>query len=429
MLLELRISLRYLLSKRKERFISIITWLATGGIAVSVMVLIVVISVMSGFHEELKSKILGVNAHISIINNEGIIADYEDLMPKVMTSQYVISAAPYVAGQVITRIGDRIQGAHLRGIAAELENAVTEVDKYIKVGRLPENGHEVVIGKELAHIYNLKLGDIIQIYSPTPIEDTSLRAIKEALAKITDVEVVGIFDSGMYEYDVSLIFVPLDFAQELFQLGKGVNSAPIRLGGRRGGVHGLNIRLKDSDLAYIAKEDLKKILGYPYIVKGWMDLNRRLFTALQTEKRVMFILLVLAVMVAATNIISTLIMMVMEKTKDIGILKSMGASNFSMGTVFVFLGFLIGLFGTSIGLAGGLGIVYKLENIEQWVSKVFGYKLFPPDIYYFDKIPTRVNFFDISLIAFCAIILSVISAWYPAWRAARLNPIDAIRYE
>lgn len=420
MLLELRISLRYLLTKRKERFISIITWLATGGIAVSVMVLIVVISVMSGFHEELKSKILGVNAHVSVINNEGIITDYEGLIPKIMTSQYVIGVAPYVAGQVITRIGDRIQGAHLRGIDAELENAVTEVRKYIKAGRLPENGHEVVIGKELAHMYNLKIGDIIQIYSPTPIEDTSLRAIKEALAKITDVEVAGIFDSGMYEYDVSLIFVPLDFAQELFQLSPA---------SAKGGVHGLNIRLKDSDLAYIAKEDIKKILGYPYIVKGWMDLNRRLFTALQTEKRVMFILLVLAVMVAATNIISTLIMMVMEKTKDIGILKSIGASNFSMGTVFVFLGFLIGLFGTSIGLAGGLGIIYKLENIEQWVSNVFGYKLFPPDIYYFDKIPTRVNFFDISLIAFCAIILSVISAWYPAWRAARLNPVDAIRYE
>lgn len=381
----------------------------------SVMVLVVVISVMSGFHEELKSKILGVNAHISIVNSEGIINSYENLLPKVKENRYVTGVSPYAAGQVIVKIGDRICGVHLKGIEQKLELTVTDVSKYIKYGRLPEKGYEVVVGKELANLYNIKIGDIIQIYSPSPMEEPSLRAFKEAMAKITDASVVGIFDSGMYEYDVSLIFVPLWFAQELFKLDSGV--------------HGLNVRLKDSDLAYLVQEELKTVLGYPYIVKGWMDLNQRLFGALQTEKRVMFILLILAVIVAGTNIISTLIMMVMEKTKDIGILKSIGASNFSMGAVFIFLGFLIGLLGTSIGLAGGLGIVYKLSNIEEWVSKVFGYKLFPPDIYYFDKIPARIEFFDISLIAICAIMLSILSAWYPAWRAARLNPVEAIRYE
>lgn len=415
MLLELRISLRYLLSKRKERFVSIITGLSVGGIAVSVMVLIVVISVMSGFHEELKTKILGVNAHISIANSEGIIEDYKGLFPKIMANPNVVGISPYAAGQVIIRIKDRIYGVHLRGIDAKMESSCSEINKYMKTGRLPLKGYEVVIGKEIAQHYNIHTGDIIQIYSPTPVEEMTLRKLKEAMAKITDAEIVGIFDSGMYEYDVSLIYVPLGFAQELFQLGNGV--------------HGLNIRLKDSDRAYIIKEEIKKVLGYPYVAQGWMDLNRRLFMALQTEKRVMFILLILAVMVAATNIICTLIMMVMEKTKDVGILKSIGVSNPGIGIVFISLGFLIGLFGTSIGVTSGLGIVYKLNNIEQWVSKVFGYKLFSPDIYYFDKIPTRVDFFDISLIAFCAIILSVISAWYPAWRAARLNPVEAIRYE
>jgi lipoprotein-releasing system permease protein len=415
MLLELRIGLRYLLSKRKEKFISIITGLAVTGIAMSVMVLIVVISVMSGFHQELKSKILGINAHISISNNEGIISDYESLIPKIMSSQYVVGISPYVAGQVITRINDRIVGVHLRGINPKFESSITDMQKYLKEGRLPENGHEVFIGRELARSHNIKIGDVIQIYSPTPIEDTSLRSLKAALAKITDAVVVGTFDSGMYEYDVSLIYVPLDFGQELFQLGTGV--------------HGVNVKLKDADLAYLAKEELKNILSYPYIVRGWMDLNRRLFTALQTEKRVMFILLVLAVMVAATNIISTLIMMVMEKTKDIGILKSLGASNFSMAMVFVFLGFLIGFIGTLLGVAGGLSIVYKLENIEKWVSNVLGYKLFPSDIYYFEKIPALIDFFDVSLIAFCAIMLSILSALYPALRAARLNPVESIRYE
>lgn len=375
------------------------------------MVLIVVISVMSGFHTQLKTKILGVNAHISIANSEGIISDYEDIIQKVMRSQYVVGASPYIAGQVIIRIGDRIQGVHLRGVVPNLESRITQMD----LGNLPGSGYKVAIGKELAHLYNIKIGDIIQIYSPTPIEEPSLRTIKEAMARITDAEVVSIFNTGMYEYDVSLIYVPLDFGQELFQLGKGV--------------HGINVKLVDSELAYLAKEEIKGILGYPYIVKGWMDLNRRLFTALQTEKRVMFILLVLAVVVAATNVVSTLIMIVMEKTKDIGILKSIGFSNFSVGMVFVFLGFLIGFLGTSIGVSSGLYFVYKLEYIEQWVSKVFGYKLFPPDVYYFDKIPTQVDFFDICAIAICAIILSVLSSWYPAWRAGRLNPVEAIRYE
>lgn len=415
MFLELRISFRFLLSKAKERFISIITWLAVLGIAMSVMMLIVVISVMTGFQQELKDKILGINSDINLSNRQGIIQNYENMIQKVDKIQDVVGVSPYVAGQVIIRIHDKISGVYLRGVEPELESNVSRINQYLVEGRLPDKGFEVIIGKEMARLNRLSLGDIIQVYSPTPLENPSLKTFREAMAKINDVEIVGIFDSGMYEYDVSLIYVPLDFAQDLFQLGNGV--------------HGLYIKLTDSELAYLIKKELQTMFPYPYVIKGWMDLNRRLFRALQTEKKVMFILLAFAIVVAATNIISTLVMVVMEKTREIGILKAIGTSNFNMGVVFIFLGFLIGFVGTLLGTIGGLGFVLKLDNIEKWVSKVFGYKLFPPDIYYFDSIPAQIDFFDTALIAFCAIILSIISAWYPAWRAARLNPVEAIKYE
>lgn len=391
---ELLVSLRYLLAKRREKFISIISLISILGVAVGVCALIVVIGVMAGFDNDLRDKIVGTNSHL-VIEKEGGIDEPEAVIAKIKSMPRVINASPFLNGQVMIKFSDQVHSIILRGIIPSEEVKVTKVGEYIKRGSVEDlKGDGILIGSELADRFNLNLKDPVPVISPFD-------------GKVKVFNVVGIFNSGMYDYDLNLAFVELKVAQELF--------------GMRTLVGGIGIKLDDVYLAQDLKMKIQRELGFPYWVRTWMDLNRSLFSALKLEKLAMFIILTLIIIVASFNIISTLIMVVMEKTKDIGILKSIGATNRSIMAIFTLEGFLIGALGTLLGVALGLGLSYLLEKYQ--------FIQLPRDIYYIDRFPVDVQLGDTVTIVVAALFISLFSCIYPAWQASRLNPVDALRYE
>ncbi len=407
--LEMGLGLRFLVAKRKEKFISIITFLSVGGVALSVMTLIVVLAVMSGFERDLRDKILGTNAHLFVTGNRAIENPYE-LLPKIDAVKHVQAATPYIFGQVIVRVRDRVVGVALRGIDPKLESQVTNVQKNIVSGdlSLPDNG--IVIGQEISKRFGLFMGDTVTIMSPTAVMTPLGPASRMMRCKVT-----GIFHSGMYEYDANMVYVSLKLGQQIFGLGDSV--------------HGISVRLDNVQHTPMAKDAILAALGGQWTVSSWVEQNKNLFSAIKTEKNVMFILLVMAIAVAATNIMSTLIMMVMEKTKDIGILKSVGMSSMRVLKIFLWEGLIVGTTGSLIGLVGGLWFVAKIDVIENFVSRWTGFDVFPRDIYYLDKLPAEIFPSDIAFIVASAIVITLLGAVYPAIKAACLNPVEALRYE
>ena len=391
---ELFVASRYLLAKRKEKFISIISLISVMGVAVGVCALIVVIGVMTGFDNELRDKIIGANSHL-VIEEEGGIGDTEALMKKIKAEPHVVSAAPFLDGQAFIMARDVMQGVSIRGIIADEEIKVSKVSSYVKSGSIDgiKDGG-MLIGTEMARRFGLKLGDMVSILSPV---DNSSK----------DFKVAGIFNSGYYEYDSGLAFVDLKAAQELFASE-----------GRAGGI---GIRIDDEYLAPELRIKFQKKLGFPFYIKTWVDINKSLFSALKLEKLAMFWILALIVTVACFNIAATLIMVVMEKTKDIGILKAIGANNNSIRLIFTLQGFIVGAAGTTLGLAGGLGLGYLLEKYQ--------FIKLPRDIYYIDRFPVDIQYGDVAVIVVAALVISLMACIYPAWQASRLNPVDALRYE
>ena len=391
---ELLVALRYLLAKRREKFISIISLISVLGVAVGVCALIVVIGVMTGFDNELRDKIIGANSHI-IIEQEGGIVDAAALIKKIKAEPHVVSAAPFLDGQAFIRVKETMQGVSIRGIVAGEETKVSKLGSYIKsgsMGALKDGG--MLIGTEMAQKFGLRLGDTVSVLSP--VDGTS-----------RDFKVAGTFNSGYYEYDSSLAFIDLKDAQELF--------------GAEGKAGGIGVKIDDEYLAPQIRIKLQKELGFPFYVKTWIDLNRSLFSALKLEKLAMFWILALIVTVACFNIAATMIMVVMEKTKDIGILKAIGAANNSVRLIFTLQGFIVGAIGTALGVAGGLGLGYLLEKYQ--------FIKLPRDIYYIDRFPVDIQYTDVAAIVVAALAISLLACLYPAWQASRLNPVDALRYE
>ena len=419
---ELFISLRHLKSKRAQKFISLNTWISIGGVALGVMALIVVIAVMSGFGKDLRDKILGTNSHIVVTNiTRSGMDNFESVITKVMQSEGIKAAAPFILNQVMLTFGSKSSGVVVRGVDPEREAMVSDLEKNMiqgEIGMLKRSKkakagsrHDnIILGKELSHKLGAQVGDAISMVSPV-----SRLTPMGLIPKIKLFKVVGLFESGMFEYDSSLAFISVQSAQRFFAM--------------KGKVSGIEIRVEDIDRADQIAELLQENLGFPYYVRDWMRMNKNLFSALRLEKIVMFIILILIILVAAFNIVSTLFMVVMEKTKEIAILKSMGASRTSIMKIFSFQGLIIGLLGTLIGCVGGFTIVPNLNEIVGFIENIFGITAFPSDVYYLDKLPSEIQYMDSFLIVVFSIVICFVASLYPAWRASRLDPVDGLRYE
>ncbi len=402
---------RYLKSKRKQTFISLISLISLAGVALGVTALIVVLAVMNGFEEDLKGKILGVNSHIVILRYGEPMDAHLELMREVGQVEGVSSVEPFIYSQVMISAMGGLSGAILRGFDPDVPVSRERLGAMVKSGGIdgladdaegkPVRG--IMLGGELARQLGVLTGDTVRVVSPmgevTPLGGRAPRT--------RNFEVAGIFESGMYEYDSTLAYLSLHEAQDFLNLGQTVT--------------GLEVKVKDIYQADQIRERIMARLGTSYWAKDWMQMNRNLFSALKLEKVAMFIILTLTVLVAAFNIISTLIMVVMEKTRDIAILKSMGANNRSVMRIFVFQGLLVGLAGTLIGLGSGLFLCELLARYK--------FIKLPSDVYYMNTLPVLVDFRDVAVITFSAVIISFLATLYPAWQASRLNPVEALRYE
>jgi lipoprotein-releasing system permease protein len=412
------IGLRYLKAKRKQTFISIITMISIAGVTVGVMALIIVLAVMSGFEKTLKEKILGTQAHlvISKAGQEGM-DHYEEVLKKVEGVKGVASGAPFILSLVMLSSESNVSGVALKGIDPDLEGKVTELVHNLKSGRLEDlkktgqgDLSGIILGVELAKHLGVSTNDTLQVISPlgtmTPVG---------MMPKMKRFRVVGIFYSGMYEFDNTFAYISIESAQKFFSMG----------------AHVTGIEIKTDDIYQVKKigKEIRREMGFPFWTRDWMEMNRNLFSALKLEKIAMFIILVLIVLVAAFNIISTLIMVVMEKNKDIAILKSMGAPSKGILKIFIIEGLVVGVLGTLLGTILGLGAAFNLEKITGFVEHLFGFKILASDVYYIDKLPSQVNPLDVVLIVITAILISLLATLYPSWRASKLDPAEALRYE
>jgi lipoprotein-releasing system permease protein len=422
---EFFISLRYLRAKRKQVFVSVITFISVAGIFLGVAALIIVLAVMNGFETDLRNKILGVNSHVVLMEYTGPMKNYPEVMQRITGIKGVVASTPFIYGQTILKHGDRVSGIVLRGLSED------DAFKVISLGRMREGGLEylsankrptlnmdgskaglpgILIGKELAKNLGLFFLDTVSVISPMGIS-TPMGMVP----RLKNFLIVGIFDSGFYEYDSTLAYISLRDCQDFLNMGNTVT--------------GIEIKVDDIYKADAIAKNIEKKLGFPFWARHWMEMNKNLFSALKLEKRVMFIILSLIVLVATFNIVTALIMVVMEKNKDIAVLKSMGATSKSVMKIFVLQGLIISITGTILGCIGGLAVAINLNWISKVIEKIFHFKILPGDVYYLSELPSRVNPTDVLIIVAGTILISFLSTIYPSWRAAKLDPAEALRYE
>jgi lipoprotein-releasing system permease protein len=412
---ELFIGLRYLRARRQETFISLITVISVLGVMIGVMTLNVVMAVMTGFEETLRDRLLGINAHIALLKSGDQLSEYEALLQRVIKQEGVVAAAPAIYGQVMLTSGSRVSGVVVRGVDPDRVNAVVDLQRYMKQGSIAGLKQQnpvqvqdrtimlpgVIMGERLAAQLGVFVGSPIQVVSPLG-SPTAIGVIP----KVRRFVVTGLLNTGMSEIDSTLVFMGLDDAQKFFELGDAVSNIEIRVG-------------DVNDSREIA-DRIQSQLGFPYITEDWTRLWPNLFSALQLEKTVYFLVLLLMVLIGAFNIISTLVMVVMEKRKDIAILMSMGATRASIRKIFLLKGFIIGIVGTTLGLLLGLLVCTLIAQYQ--------FEL-PKDVFLISTVPVRIYLSNFMIVTVASFIVCLLASIYPARQAAKLDPVEIIRYE
>lgn len=408
---ERMVAWRYLRSKKAEGFVSVIAGFSFTGIMLGVATLIIVMSVMNGFREELFSRILGINGHINVYSQSGPLTGYEDLRARVLNVEGVTEVTPIIEGQSLLTAAGKSAGIMVRGINPTDFADRPMLRESVIAGSINDfEGNKIAVGKVLADKLGIRLKDNIVLTSPqtksTPFG---------SMPRQRSYEVAFVYDVGMYEYNAGFVFMPLESAQTFFQYGNGVSSLETFIAQP----NKLNEMRKSIELA--VKDDAG--------VYDWRDMNSSFFNALQVERNVMFLILTLIIIVAAFNIISSMIMLVKDKAHDIAIMRTMGATKSSMLKIFILTGASIGFIGTFVGAAIGIAFALNIESIRQGLQSLTGTELFSSEIYFLSQLPAVVEWEEVITVIGMALVLSVLATLYPAWRAARLDPVEAMRYE
>jgi lipoprotein-releasing system permease protein len=410
---ELFIGLRYTRAKRRNHFISFISGISMIGIALGVAALIVVLSVMNGFQKELRARILGVASHVQITGPENRLADWPRLAETARERPRVLAAAPYVNAQGMLSFDANVRGAIVRGIVPKLEDQVADIGQHMVAGKLDllvPGEYNIVLGAELARALRAYPGDRVTLIAPQGLVTPA-----GIVPRLKQFRVVGLFEVGMFEYDSGLALIALEDAQRLYQLGEDVS--------------GVRLKLDDLFASREVARDLVSAVGRDLYVTDWTRSHANFFRAVQIEKNVMFIILLLIVAVAAFNIVSTLVMAVTDKLPDIAILRTLGASPGSIMKIFMVQGALIGVIGTLIGVAGGTLLALNIDVVVPFLERLLNVQFLSKEVYYISELPSELQSRDVTVITIVSLVLSLLATLYPSWRAARVRPAEALRYE
>jgi lipoprotein-releasing system permease protein len=410
---ELTIGLRYTRAKRRNHFISFISMTSMCGIALGVWALIVVLSVMNGFQKELRTRILGVASHVQITGSDNRIGDWQDIARRSLQHPEVQAAAPYVSAQAMLSSGSLVRGSLIRGILPEGEASVADVGLHMVAGEveaLKPGAFGIVLGIDLARALGVQPGERVVVIAPQGLVTPA-----GLVPRLKQFTVVGIFNVGYFEYDAGLALVHLADAQQLYQLGQDVS--------------GVRLKLKDLFQSRTVARELTESLGSDLYISDWTRINANFFRAVQIEKNVMFIILLLIVAVAAFNIVSTLVMAVTDKQADIAILRTLGATPRSIQKIFIVNGALIGVIGTLIGVVTGVISALNVDVVVPFLERVFNVQFLSKQVYLITELPSDLQQGDVITIGLVSLLLSLLATLYPSWRASRVNPAEALRYE